>query len=165
MRTIGLDVGDKKTGVAISDPEGIFATPLTVLTSEAEDSLIDQILKIVKEHQADCIVIGLPRRLDGEIGAQATKVTAFAHELSLQAQQRNLNQLEIRLWDERLSTWAARRLQTEAGGKGTRLRSRPKRKTRHHRLRDTSTTHSIAAALILQGYLDSLIAGRERRDE
>lgn len=165
MRSIGLDVGDNRTGVAISDPQGSFAMPLTVLASKEEDLLIGQILEIVERYEADCIVVGLPRHLNGQLGEQARKVTAFVDRLSSRAKQSNLNQLQIRLWDERFSTRAAQRLKRDAGGKGKRPRSRGKRGPRNQGLGDRATADSIAAALILQGYLDSLTATQESRDE
>jgi len=82
MRSLGLDIGDKRTGVAICDPQGILATPLTVLDSKDEDVLVDVILKLVEQYEVGCIVVGLPRRLNGELGKQASKVTAFADKLS-----------------------------------------------------------------------------------
>jgi putative Holliday junction resolvase len=156
MRSLGLDVGDKRTGVAISDPQGILATPLTVLISKDEDDLINEILNLVKQHKAECIVVGLPRRLNGELGKQANKVTAFADKLSWQAKRSNLNQLDVQLRDERLSTKAAERLMTEAGGKGSKLRSRAKRGTKNYNSSAKVSVDAVAAAFILQGFLDSL---------
>jgi putative Holliday junction resolvase len=155
MRSLGLDVGDKRTGVAVSDPQGILATPLTVLASEDENALINEILKLVEQYKAGCVVVGLPRRLNGELGKQANKVTAFADKLSWQAKQSSLNQLDVQLWDERLSTKAAERLKMGAGGKGNRLRSREKRGARSHSFSAKSEVDAIAAAFILQGFLDS----------
>ena len=158
MRSLGLDVGDRRTGVAVSDPRGILATPLTVLASEDEDALIDEILKLAEQYEAECIVVGLPRRLNGEVGKQANKVTAFADNLSAQAKQSNLGQLDIQLWDERLSTKAAERLKTGAGGKRSKLSSKAKRGTRNHSFSVKAEVDAIAAAFILQGFLDSLTA-------
>jgi len=155
MRSLGLDVGDKRTGVAISDPQGILATPLTVLIYKDEDVFIDEILKLVEQYKAECIVVGLPRRLNGELGKQAGKVTAFADKLSERAKQSNLNQLDVQLWDERFSTKAAERLKTEAGGKGSKLRSRAKRGAKNHSFSAKAEVDAIAAAFILQGFLDS----------
>ena len=155
MRSLGLDVGDKRTGVAISDPQGILATPLTVLSNKDEDAFIDEILKLVEQYKAGCIVVGLPRRLNGEMGTQASKVTAFADKLSWRAKRSNLNQLDVQLWDERLSTKAAERLKTEAGGKGSKLRSRAKRGAKNHSFLVKAEVDAIAAAFILQGFLDS----------
>jgi putative Holliday junction resolvase len=155
MRSLGLDVGDKRTGVAISDPQGILATPLTVLASKDEDALINEILKLVKQYKAERIVVGLPRRLNGEIGEQASKVTTFTDQLSRQAKQSNLNQLDIQLWDERLSTKAAERLKTKTGGQGSKVRSGAKRGARNHKFMVKAEIDAIAAAFILQGFLDS----------
>jgi putative Holliday junction resolvase len=155
MRSLGLDVGDKRTGVAISDPQGILATPLSVLISKDEDALINEILNLVEQHKAERIVVGLPRRLNGELGKQAGKVTAFADKLSRRAKQSNLNQLDLQLWDERFSTKAAEHLKTEAGSKGRKLRSRAKRGAKNHSPSVKAEVDAIAAALILQGFLDS----------
>ncbi|HUW46365.1 MAG TPA: Holliday junction resolvase RuvX [Dehalococcoidia bacterium] len=155
MRSLGLDIGDKRTGVAISDPLGILATPLTVLVSKDEDALIDEILKLVEQYKAECIVVGLPRRLNGELGKQASKVTVFVDKLSWQAKHSNLNQLDVQLWDERLSTKAAERLKTETGGKGSKLRSRAKRGAKNHSFSVKAEVDAIAAAFILQSFLDS----------
>jgi putative Holliday junction resolvase len=155
MRSLGLDVGDKRTGVAISDPQGILATPLTVLASEDEENLINEILKLVEEYKADHIVVGLPRRLNGELGRQADKVTALTNELSWRAKQSDINQVNVHLWDERLSTKAAERLKTEAGGKRSRLHSRTKRAAKNHSFSIKAEVDAVAAAIILQGFLDS----------
>jgi putative holliday junction resolvase len=159
MRSLGLDIGDKRTGVAISDSQGILATPLTVLPSKDEDFLINAILQLVEQYEVERIIVGLPRRLNGELGEQASKVTAFTDELLLRAKQSNLNQLHVRLWDERLSTRAAERLKTENHGKGNKLRSRAKRGAKHHSFQAEAKIDAIAAAFILQGYLDSLEQG------
>jgi putative Holliday junction resolvase len=164
MRSLGLDVGDKRTGVAISDPRGILATPLTVLAEKDEDAVIDEILKLVGRYEARRIVVGLPRLLNGELGKQAGKVTAFAEKLSLRAKRSNLNQLDVQLWDERLSTKAAERLNMEAGGRGSKLRSRAKKKTKSHNSSAKATVDAVAAAFILQGFLDSLREGEQCRD-
>ena len=155
MRSLGLDIGDKRTGVAISDPQGILATPLTVLASEDEDDLINEILKLVEEYKAEHIVVGLPRRLNGELGKQADKVMAFADELSWRAKQSDINQVDIQLWDERLSTKAAERLKTEAGSKRNKLHSRAKKRAKNHSFSIKAEVDAVAAAFILQGFLDS----------
>lgn len=164
MRSLGLDIGGRRTGVAVSDPQGMLATPVTVLDSRDEDALIDAILNLVQQYGAERIVVGLPRRLSGEMGRQAGKVTAFADKLLLQARQSRLGSLDIQLWDERLSTQAAERLATDSGGKGQRLRSTAKRGAKHHSFRAKAEVDAIAAAFILQGYLDSLRNGEQCRD-
>jgi putative Holliday junction resolvase len=155
MRTLGLDVGGERTGVAMSDPQGILATPLTVLASRDEDTLIKDILALVSRHKVERIVVGLPRQLGGDLGRQANKVTAFAGKLAAQAKQRNLDELDMQLWDERLSTKAAERLKTKGDGQGGGSRFRGRRRGRDRNLSIKAEVDAIAAALILQGFLDS----------
>jgi len=144
MRSLGLDVGDKRTGVSISDPQGLLAVPLTVIVSESEEATIDDIVKLVEQHRIERIVVGLPRSLDGSLGPQAEKVKVFVKKLRNvsyeRAKQSHLSQIDIQLWDERFSTVAAGRLMAEAG---TRINKR-----KQHR-------DAMAAAFILQGFLDS----------
>jgi putative Holliday junction resolvase len=135
MRSLGLDIGDRRTGVAISDPQGILAFPLTVITEKTEDTAINEITKLVQQHDVGCIVVGLPLCLNGGVGQQANKVTAFAERLS-----QNIT-IDVQLWDERLSSVAAERSMIEACTK----------KNKRKQQRD-----AIAAAFILQGFLDSL---------
>ena len=171
-RSLGLDVGDKRTGVAISDPEGLLAVPLTVIVRESEDTFIDDIIELVEQHQIEHIVVGLPRSLNGSLGRQADKVTTFVEKLrdaiasrspdpfaschsegekrpknlaqgklrERTAKQSHLSRVDIQLWDERFSTVAAERLMVEAGT----------RRSKRNQYRD-----ALAAALILQGFLDS----------
>ncbi len=141
MRSLGLDIGDKRTGVAVSDPQGILAIPLAVIGGRDEEATLDAILKLIKEYEAECVVVGLPYSLNGHLGQQANKVTSFAEKLSSRAKRSGLNQVNIQLWDERLSTIAAERLMAEAGTK--------RNKRKQHR-------DAVAAAFILQGFLDSL---------
>ena len=155
MRSLGLDVGGERTGVAISDPQGILATPLTVLASRDEDALIKEILALVRQHKVERIVVGLPRQLSGDLGRQANKVTAFADKLAAQAKENNFDQLDMQLWDERLSTKAAERLKTIGGVEGRSLHSRVRKRARNRNLAIKAEVDAIAAALILQGFLDS----------
>ena len=138
MRSLGLDVGDKRTGVAISDPRGLLAIPLTVI-AKGENAAIDDIIKLVEQHKIKRIVVGLPRLLNGGLGHQANRVKAFTEELSLRIEQSGIGQIGIELWDERFSTVAAERLMSEAGTK--------RKKRNQHR-------DAIAASFILQGFLD-----------
>jgi putative Holliday junction resolvase len=141
--------------VAISDAQGILATPLTVLASEDNDALINDILSLVEQHKVGRVVIGLPRRLSGELGKQASKVTAFSERLSCSAKNRNLSQLDIQLWDERLSTKAAERLKTRPERHGGNVHLRGRRGGRNQNAGIKAEVDAIAAALILQGFLDS----------
>jgi putative Holliday junction resolvase len=157
MRMLGLDIGDMRTGVAISDPRGILASPLSVLASRDENALIEEILTLVGQYKVECVVVGLPRQLSGDLGKQANKVTAFVDKLSAQANQSNVGQLDVQLWDERLSTKAAERLKTEGGQGGRRYRG--KRGARNRNLAIKAKVDAIAAAFILQGFLDSQRSG------
>ncbi len=129
-----MDVGEKRIGVAISDPTGVIASPLTTVEVQDEDDLA-LILSIVSEHGVERVVVGLPRSLDGGIGPQAQRVRVFVDRL------RQATKVVINEWDERLSTVAAQRT-LRAGGS-----SRAKQKAR----RD-----EIAATIILQSYLDRM---------
>lgn len=133
MRVLGLDIGEKRIGVALSDPGRIIASALTVVERRSEDTAIGQIIAIAQEHEVERIVVGLPRSMDGSLGKQAQAVQSFVELLT------GCTRLPVDTWDERLSTVAAERMLAEAGVK------RDKRKER----RD-----SLAAAFILQGYLD-----------
>ena len=135
MRTLGLDVGDKRIGVAISDPEEILATPLAIITREDDKKAIADIIELVDRHDVERIVVGMPYSLNGSIGGQANKVMDFAERLSQHTT------ASMKTWDERLSTVAVERLLREAGSKKAGKRTK----------RDAA-----AAAFILQGYLDSL---------
>lgn len=137
MRCLGLDIGDKRIGVAISDAEEILATPLTTITKDNDEEAIKVILELVSKHGIQCILAGMPYSLDGSVGKQASKVMAFVEILS------KSTKADIKTWDERLSTIATERLLVEAGTKKNKRKSQ----------RD-----AVAAAFILQGYLDSLKA-------
>jgi len=131
-RILALDIGDRRIGVALSDPQGILASPLTIFEHKDDQSDIQTILDLVNRHDVARIIIGLPVSMDGTIGAQAEKVKAFAEEL------RNQTKIPVEFRDERLSTVSARRLQP-AGRKN--------KKIRHD---------AAAAAIVLQSYLDEV---------
>ena len=135
MRVLGLDIGDKRIGVALSDPQGLLASALTIIERRDSAADIQAILNLVEKHGVERIIIGLPLSLDGSIGQQAEKVQAFAKMLGQEVD------VPVESWDERLSTVAAERLLIEVGAR------RAKRKK--HR-------DAIAASFILQGYLDRL---------
>lgn len=134
MRYLGVDVGDRRIGLAISDPNGQVAVPLRVLHRTAPDGAIDAIGALVAEEDVDGIVVGLPLSLDGSVGQQAESVQEFVRELL------TVVKVPVTLWDERLSTVQAEEL-LRSGGLGWRKRK--------------AEQDSLAAAIILQGYLDS----------
>ena len=135
MRILGLDVGDRRIGVAISDPGEVLASPLTTIINEDNQNAIDAIIRLVNQHEVKQIVVGLPYSLDGNIGRQANKVMDFVDRLS------KGTKASIETWDERLSTVAVGHLLKGVDNKKANKRER----------RDAA-----AAAFILQGYLDSL---------
>ena len=133
MRSLGLDIGDKRIGVALSDPGGILASPFTILDRRSDAADVAAIIDIVSQQQVEQIVVGLPRSMDGSIGMQAEKVKSFAQKLC------SRTEVPVEFRDERLTTVSARRLMQSVGRKKT-----------HKGARDDA----IAAALILQGYLE-----------
>jgi putative Holliday junction resolvase len=135
MRNLGLDVGDKRIGVAVSDPDQILATPLTTVIRDNDDSAIKTIVELVNKYEVQKIIIGFPYSLNGNVGQQAEKTKVFAEKLS------QYTKVAIEFRDERLSSAAVDRLFREAGVKMQRRKEQ----------RDAA-----AATFILQGYLDSL---------
>jgi len=133
-RILALDIGDRRIGVPMSDPQGILASPLTIIDSTDEPSAVSTILSIIEQNQVGVVVAGLPLSMDGSLGPQAVKVRLFTEELSKHTE------VPVEFRDERLTTVSAQRLMKEA---------RKSRKTRDD---------AIAAALILQSYLDEGIA-------
>ena len=119
--------------MALSDPGGILASPLTIIDRRDESLDIEAITNIISQYQVKQIVVGLPRSMGGGIGKQAEKVKAFVQRLS------SHTDLPVELRDERLTTVSARRLMQGVSAKKT------GKKTRYD---------AIAAAIILQGYLD-----------
>jgi putative Holliday junction resolvase len=128
-----LDIGDRRIGVAISDPGGILASPLTIIERSDDERDVEVISGLASQHQVGRIIVGLPRSMKGEIGEQAEKVQAFTHKLASHVP------VEVEFRDERLTTVSAQRL----------MRSAITRKTRKQTKDD-----AVAAAIILQGYLD-----------
>lgn len=135
IRILGLDLGEKRIGVALSDALGLTAQGLTVMTRQNRELDLDQVAALVKKHEVQEIVIGLPRHMDGRLGAGAAEVMLWAQEL-----QERLG-LPVHTIDERLTTLQAERVLLEADV------SRRKRR---------KVIDKIAAGLILQAYLDSL---------
>lgn len=156
MRILGLDIGDKRIGIAISDELGHTAQGLMALerSTEGADSStvlsstlsarteggslskdINRIKEIMADYSVDRVVVGLPLRMDGTIGIQAQKVKKIAERLRAEVSQ------PVVYWDERLTTAAARKA----------LISGEVRRSARRRVID-----KVAASLILQSYLDSL---------
>src|SRR5690554_3665015 len=132
-RIMGLDVGDKTIGVAISDLLQITAQGLTTIKRESNEKDLNRLEAIIKEYNIKKIVVGLPKNMNNTIGPQGEKVIKFAERL------KNKLKVEIIYQDERLTTSAAERLLIEGDMR------REKRKT---------VIDKVAATFILQTYLD-----------
>ena len=138
MRILGLDYGSVTVGVAVSDALRVTAQPLETITRKDENKLrqtcarIDQ---LIAEYEVESIVLGYPKNMNDSVGERAKKTEEFKAMLERRTG------LPVTLWDERLTTVAAERVLMESGVR------RENRK---------AVIDQVAAALILQGYLDSL---------
>jgi putative Holliday junction resolvase len=130
---MGLDIGDSRIGVALSDPLGIMASPLTIISRQDNEADMQALIDIVRKNDVGRIIIGLPLSMDGTVGIQAEKVREFTTELCRHTD------LPVEFKDERLSTVLAKRIvqAVRKTNRGTRY-------------------DSAAAALILQSYLDDV---------
>ncbi len=143
-RVLGLDVGERWIGVALSDPLGILASPLTRIERTEDDAAVAAILALARQHEVRRVVAGLPYSLNGSVGPQAMRVQEFLRKLSASAG------VPVETADERLSTVTAVQGMIEAGV------SREKRKGR---------VDAAAAALILQWHLDRVRREAAERGE
>ena len=134
VRILGLDVGDVRIGVALSDPLGLIAQPHAVITRDRKGSEFSALQRILDEFEVKRIVLGLPLNMNGTLGQQAQRVQKFAEML-----RRMAPHVEIEFWDERLSSAASERILINSG-----MRRNKRRRT----------IDKVAAAIILQGYLD-----------
>lgn len=133
---LGVDVGAVRVGVAVSDPDGILATPVVTLARDAEGGTdLEQLVELVRAHAAVEVVVGLPIGLSGREGAAATTARDYARDLA-----RRLGTVTVRLVDERLSTVHAQRALRDSG-----------RDERRHR----PVVDQAAAVVILQHVLDA----------
>ncbi|MBI2061636.1 MAG: Holliday junction resolvase RuvX [Nitrospirae bacterium] len=131
---LGIDVGDKRIGLAVSDELGTVASPLVTIHRERDADAVDRIARTVNELRVGVVVVGIPYSMDGSTGPQALKTLRFVEKL------RPAVGMPVRLWDESLSTRRA-----EEGRR--RLGRRDRKKGEKDR---------IAAAYILQDYLDAV---------
>lgn len=149
MRILGLDVGDKTIGVAVNDLLGLTAQGVEVIKRRSLHHDLAALDRLIRHYQAETIVVGLPKNMNGTIGPQGEKVLAFTATLRKQ-----FPHVQVVMWDERLSTAAATKALLCADV------SRAKRR---------QVIDKVAAVLILQGYLDRLHApgekqGKDRED-
>ena len=130
---MAIDYGDAHTGVAISDPTGLLTGFTTTIHSRKAEVLLQELRRLVEEHQVTQLVMGFPRNMDGTEGPRAQLYRAFA------ARVEEVCGLPVVLWDERRTTVDAHRILQGAG------QNAKKRK---------KTVDAVAASLILEGYLD-----------
>lgn len=133
-RILGLDYGSRRLGFALSDPDGILATPLRVVSVTGDAHAANEIAKVCSETQAAKLVIGLPLQMDGTKGVQAQRVLALVETLSGRLA------IPVETWDERLTTRSAENVLIEADT------SRRRRK---------EVVDKLAATIMLQSYLEA----------
>ena len=129
----GIDYGDARTGLSVSDQTGLLAGSPSVIEEWNHARLLERLAQYIKEERIEEIVLGYPKNMDGTAGARAQKCEAFAQELE------GLTGLPVTLWDERRTTVAAHAI----------LHGNGKKMKKHRR-----TVDAVAATLILQNYLD-----------
>lgn len=137
MRILALDHGTKRIGVAVSDELKVIAQPLEFVLAEPFDQFIERLQQLVQDNEVELILVGMPRNMDGSWGAATLKVEEFVESL------KSAVSVPIKTWDERLTSAQANRALIEGGVR------RDKRKQK---------VDKMAAAILLQSYLDSLQA-------
>jgi putative Holliday junction resolvase len=142
MRLLGIDYGDKRVGIAISDELQSLAHAYRTLQSDSQ--LFLEIRKIVECEKVGLIIVGLPKNMDGSLGPSAAKAQSFASRLA-----KELASIKILLWDERLTTVEAQRALCLAGKKAKESKK---------------MIDQVAAQILLQSYLDSLQWTNTNRD-
>ena len=146
MRIMAIDYGDARTGVALSDPTGFLAGQTFLIKSRKQEVVLEELAALVQRQGAQELVMGYPRNMDGTLGPRAEKYAAFARRLE------EATGLPVALWDERRTTVDAHRI---LGEQGVRAKNRKDK------------IDSVAATLILEGYLDwkRLQSQRQEREE
>jgi len=135
MRVLGLDIGEKRIGVAVSDELGYTAQGMQVLIRKELDEDLAALKELIEAAKVTEVVVGFPKNMDGSVGESAQKVLSFANKIEESVS------IPVILWDERWTTLEATRVLLQAD------LSRKKRR---------KVVDKLAAVLILQGYLDSL---------
>lgn len=135
MRILGIDFGDARTGIAVSDPSGIMASPICVIKETSFEETIKKATVYAKEYSVGQIVVGYPKNMNGTVGERAQKSQRFAKALE------DATSIPVKLWDERCTTMSAAVYMNATNTRGR------KRK---------QTIDAAAATIILQDYLDYL---------
>ncbi|MCO5044141.1 MAG: Holliday junction resolvase RuvX [Kiritimatiellae bacterium] len=133
-RWLGIDLGEKRVGIAISDPDGFLASAREVCELKNPNEALNRVTEIFRASGATGVVVGLPLNMDGSRGPAAQKATQFAEDLKTR-----LN-VPVKLWDERLTTKTAHDVMIQGGAR------REKRRV---------TVDKLAAQLMLQSFLDA----------
>jgi len=137
MRILGIDYGDSRIGVAVSDEFGWTAQAVeTINRSGSLSKVLDRVEQLTNEYKAEKIIVGFPRNMNGTVGPRGEKTLEFIQQLS-----GRIKDIDIIKWDERLTTVAANRTMHELKVKTSKKKS---------------VVDQIAAVYILQGYLDSI---------
>ncbi len=136
MRIMGIDFGEARIGIALSDPTGTLATPNTVLHEKDKGRQISRVVELITDYDVTKVVVGIPYQLDGSEGPMAQMAAKYAEKLG------RVSGVDVVAFDERLTSMQAERL-LKAGGK----------KGKKRRIKDS--IDMAAAAVILQAYLDS----------
>ena len=134
MIILSVDYGDKRTGIAVCDKYEMLASPVCVITEWNIDTLANKIIDVAKEKTAEEIVVGLPKNMDGSEGFRADACKELGEKL------KNLTEIPIKFWDERLTTVSAHKILSDNNVRGK------KRK---------AVVDAVAADIILQDYIDS----------
>ncbi len=137
MRVLGLDIGERRIGIALSDPSGTLARPLQTLVRSSRPADFAALAALVAEHEVELVVVGRPLSLDGSEGPQARRIARYADALAAHLP------VPVVFWDERFTTVEAEEI----------LRRNRRRRKRA----DRADVDAVAAALILQRYLDRQI--------
>jgi len=137
QRVLALDVGERRVGVAISDPTGVLARPLQTLVRASREEDFAAIAALVAEYGVGLVVVGQPLSLNGTIGPQARRVARYAQALAAHLP------VPVVSWDERYSSVVADEMMRRSHGK------------RRRGIRAKGDIDAVAAAVILQSYLDS----------
>lgn len=140
MRVLGVDMGERRIGLAISDPSGLIASPLEVITVAPDEEILGVLARRAEELEVEQIVVGMPISLRGDEGPAAERMQAAVEAL------RKLTELPVDTCDERLTSVVAARSMQEAG-----LTERDRR----------GRVDGVAASLILQTWLDRRRSGRD----
>lgn len=136
MRIMGIDYGDSRVGIAMSDPLEITAQGLVTLPNKVYPKMLESLFKIIKEYDVKRIVLGMPKNMNGDLGERVEVTKAFSEDIS-----ENFPEVEIVHWDERLTTVQAAGILNVTNTRG---------KDRKN------VIDTVAACIILQSYLDYL---------